>query len=154
MNRKQNKEKSGYLVKFFMLTMAITMLFGMQISLYSCGALQVPKESTVSFGYKTLSAAGIAYDNGMKAIADLDRRGSLTKEEKQKVLKRAGEYKEAYDFSVDALALYAETGTREDEAFANEVLDEFLALYSRFLDLVFSLTNKEPQQLEGAPENG
>jgi hypothetical protein len=109
------------------------------MSMAGCG---VHHQSRVEMGYKTLSAAGIAYDNAMTALADLDNQGLLSEELKEKIIFNAEVYREAHHTCVDALTSYARLQSHTSEKDVEETMSDFLVFYKDFMDLAFSVLRK------------
>ena len=65
--------------------------------------------------YKTLFIAGQSYDTGMKTVADLQKAGSITPEQRVVINKVAGKFYTTYQSAVSALAIYSKTNSAVDK---------------------------------------
>lgn len=106
------------------------------------GCAMLATQSTTQYAYKTLSAAGIAYDNAMEAVADLDAQGRLPETTKQEILELAEVYYEAYHLCADAVIFYEQVGIRQPPASMEEKFEHFMLVYEQFMRLVMSTTAK------------
>jgi len=65
--------------------------------------------------YRALSAAASTYEQGMTAVAELDKAGKLTPEVRGQILSVARVYWVAYHGAADALATYAASSDKPNE---------------------------------------
>ena len=63
--------------------------------------------------YKTLATAGITYDAGMKTVADLQKQGKVTAEQRTEINRYANFFYTAYQTACSAFVSYKKTGAGE-----------------------------------------
>ena len=74
----------------------------------SCGTL-------IKNTYVALSFSKVGYDKAMTSVADLQRQGFITLQQREEINKVAKIFKEAHNTLVDALEVYARTGLAGDK---------------------------------------
>ena len=117
-------------------------LVAIVILLFTLTGCAMLHQSTTEYAYKTLSAAGIAYDNAMKAVADLDAQGKLPADTKQEILELAEVYYEAYHMCADAIIFYKQAGMMPDQDSLDEKFEHFMFVYEQFMHLVMKTTSR------------
>lgn len=85
----------------------ITVMIGM-VSLAACAGL-------IKNTYVTLSVSKVSYDKAMLSVADYQKQGLITPQQREEINRVAKVFKEAHNTLVDALEVYARTGTASDK---------------------------------------
>jgi len=80
--------------------------------------------SMVKTSYNVLAVSQATYDTAMKTLADLDKRGMISVDDKVKAMEVASIYYKTHNAAVEALAKYEETRSSTDQ----QRLEEQIAL--------------------------
>lgn len=96
----------------------------------SCATMGNGGDDFVVASYKSLKAAAIFYDEGMRAVVDAQTAGLITPEEREEINAVAGEFRAAWNEATQSLYQYAENGG--DRAPADVRMDIFGEYYRRF----------------------
>jgi len=74
--------------------------------------------------YKTLAVSGYIYDNAMKSVANLDKKGLLKPKQKTIIIKYGNQFWLAYNSAIYTMELYTLSETVENEVIVTEALNK------------------------------
>jgi hypothetical protein len=83
----------------------------------------------ISNSYKTMYTVGIAYDAGMRSVADLYSKGKLTKDQLNQVLAVASKVEKSYKVAVAALSVYEKVDSSENKDKLQVAIDEMVVIW-------------------------
>ena len=106
------------------------------LSIMSCS-------SVVKNSYRSLIVASEAYDFSMKSVAEAQRSGKITAEQRQEINEVASVYYTAYQKAVDALESYVISESSEDKEKAIEALRDATAAITDLIKIVADYTREE-----------
>jgi len=86
----------------------LLMVMVILMSLVACAGL-------IKNTYIALSVGKVSYDKAMLSVADFQKRGLITMQQREEINKVAKIFKEAHNTLVDALEVYARTGLAVDK---------------------------------------
>lgn len=104
----------------------------------SCQTTPQPAPTPTKVAYSTIKSSAIAYDAVMGALADLDRQGKISTEQKSMIIKYGSKFWMAYHTSVDALIAYKKSGG--ESLSLEKTLSTLTAALTSFLEYSAQIT--------------
>lgn len=86
--------------------------------------------------YKALYTTAKAYDAGMKTVAELQKQGQITDEQRTEIDKYATKYYASYQAASVALSVYNKTKTAADKDKLTVAVTELIASWKVFCEVV------------------
>lgn len=115
-------------------------LYTKQILVLACivvaAAMVAGCDSFTSNAYKTLYLTGQAYDVGMSSVADLQRQGAISGEQRAKINEQAGKFYASYQAAATALSIYSKTEAQTDRLKLVTALTETTQHWRTFAEAV------------------
>jgi hypothetical protein len=84
-------------------------------------------DDTVKNAYKTLFIAGTTYDTGMKAVADLQKQGKVTADQRKEINTYASKFYGSYQIAVVLLQQYNKTKDANTQTMLASAITKFLS---------------------------
>lgn len=95
--------------------------------------------------YKTMYIAGSGYDTGMKVVADLQKQGKITAEQRLEINGYANRFYAPYQVAAKTLSIYNKTQASADKNKLISAIGQFVAAWPLFAD---SINRFQPGLLE------
>jgi hypothetical protein len=115
--------------------------FALVLSIVAC-------DTFVATAYKTLFTAGQAYDSSMKSVAQLQKDGKITKEQRAEINKVADVYYSSYQGAATALSIYNKTKNANDKSKLTTLISEMIKNYATFVEVINKFSPDTATKLE------
>jgi len=84
--------------------------------LYSCSTTGIKEENILTNSYTTLSISKVTYNQMLTIAGDLYKKGIISKDQKNEIIKIGKEYKKYHNLAIEALSVYNDTKDLKDQS--------------------------------------